>query len=128
MVLPVLRSRLHGMLSGSLVGLGYTGRRSGRVRRLPAMYARSGRDLVIVAADPQTKTWWRNFDAGPRPVTVLLRGRLERATACLPPSGDPARTSALAAYRARYPKARIDPEVPVLVVTPSSDDPGLTVT
>jgi hypothetical protein len=57
----LLRSPLHPMLSRSLVILSYQGRKTGRWRSLPCMYARDGQDLYVVPGQPDRKVWWRNL-------------------------------------------------------------------
>src|SRR5688572_16569955 len=86
-VLWILRSRAHRLLSGSAVELVYTGRRSGRRITLPVQYAAGGDRLVVVPQDPAHKTWWRNFQTT-QPVTVRLRGRLRTGTARVVPPED----------------------------------------
>ena len=88
-VLAVLRSPAHRLLSGVAVELRYTGRRSGRQYVLPVQYARDGSRVVIVPQDANSKTWWRNFRS-PQPVTVRLAGRLRQGTARVVDRGDPA--------------------------------------
>jgi len=46
----LLRSPVHRLLSGSLVILSYQGRKSGRWRSLPCMYARDDQNLYVVPA------------------------------------------------------------------------------
>src|SRR5829696_2163205 len=60
-VLAVLRSPAHRLLSGVTVAFRYTGRRTGRQYVLPVQYARDGSRLVVFPQDPNSKTWWRNF-------------------------------------------------------------------
>jgi hypothetical protein len=73
-VSAVLRSAFHRVLSGRLVLLSYTGRRSGRTISLPVGYEERGPDqLTITVGRPSQKVWWRNLrDAAP--VTLVLRG------------------------------------------------------
>ena len=54
-VRTLLRSPAHRLLSGSLLLLDDTGRRSGRRYVLPVAYA--GDDLVVVVGQPATKSW-----------------------------------------------------------------------
>ncbi len=69
----ILRSRLHGLLGRSLVLLTFTGRRTGRRRTIPVMYAEGRGAIVVVAGRPGRKRWWRNLRGG-APVTLRLRG------------------------------------------------------
>jgi hypothetical protein len=82
----LLRSPLHPLLSGSLVLLGYQGRRTGRWHSLPCIYARDGQDLYIVPGQPDRKVWWRNLRQ-PTPVRLRLQGRDLEGTATA--SSDP---------------------------------------
>jgi deazaflavin-dependent oxidoreductase (nitroreductase family) len=75
LVLAVLRSPAHRLLSGMAIELRYTGRRSGRQYVLPVQYARAEERLVVVPQGAESKTWWRNF-LTPQPVSVRLNGRL----------------------------------------------------
>ncbi len=79
-VLAVLRSPAHRVLSGMVIELRYTGRRSGRPYVLPVQYARSGDRLVVVPQAAESKMWWRNFWTE-RPVTVRLAGQLRDGSA-----------------------------------------------
>jgi NADPH:quinone reductase len=99
----LLRSPLHRLLSGSLVILSYQGRKTGRWRSLPCMYARDGQDLYIVPGQPDRKVWWRNLRQ-PSRVLLRLQGRELEGTATA--SSDPEAVAAgLRRYLARYPKA-----------------------
>jgi deazaflavin-dependent oxidoreductase (nitroreductase family) len=99
----LLRSPLHPMLSRSLVILSYQGRKTGRWRSLPCMYARDGQDLYVVPGQPGRKVWWRNLRQ-PTRVRLRLRGRDLEGTATA--TSDPEAVAAgLRHYLARYPKA-----------------------
>ncbi len=67
----LLRSRLHGLLSGGLMLVTVTGRRTGRRYTTPVNYVR--RDDVLTVFSRRERTWWRNLRGG-APVTVRLRG------------------------------------------------------
>jgi deazaflavin-dependent oxidoreductase (nitroreductase family) len=95
-VLAVLRSRVHWLLSRIVVELRYTGRRSGRPYTLPVQYARAGERLLVVPQNAAS-TWWRNFSTA-QPVRVRLGGRLRDATARVVSTDDPD----WAAHRRRY--------------------------
>ncbi len=102
-VLAVLRSRAHRLLSGSAIELRYTGRRSGRQYVLPVQYAGAGDHLVVWPQHWQRSTWWRNFRT-PLPVTVRLAGRLHEGTARVLDPGDPQWRTAWETYVTRWPR------------------------
>jgi deazaflavin-dependent oxidoreductase (nitroreductase family) len=114
----VLRSPAHRLLSGSVLLLAYTGRRSGVRRQLPAMYAVLNDRFVLVAGQPDTKTWWRNFAGDNRPVTVTVTGGRRDCRARLLEPMSAEHHEALAAYRQRYPRVPVEDTAPVLVLTP----------
>jgi deazaflavin-dependent oxidoreductase (nitroreductase family) len=87
-VLAILRSPVHRLLSGMAIELRYTGRRTGRQYTVPVQYAQADGRLVVVPQDAEAKTWWRNFRTA-QPVTVRLKGRLYNATAQVVRPGDP---------------------------------------
>lgn len=124
-VAAVLSSRAHRLLSGSLLLLTYTGRRTGTRRQLPVQYAAYHGRLVVAAADPDRKSWWRNF-GDPAPVTVTLRGEHVPATASFLSADGPDRAPAAAAYQRRFKYAPIGDATPVLLITPHvpHDSPG----
>jgi len=57
----LLSSPFHSMLSGHLILITYTGKRSGKKHSLPVQYAKSGDELIVVAGYHQHKRWWRNL-------------------------------------------------------------------
>jgi hypothetical protein len=114
----LLRSPAHRMLSGSMLLLAYTGRRSGVRRELPAMYAVLGNGFVVVAGQPDTKTWWHNFAGGVRPVTVTVAGRRASCRGRLLGARTAEHELAVDAYRQRYPRVAVGDATPVLVLTP----------
>jgi deazaflavin-dependent oxidoreductase (nitroreductase family) len=65
----VLATRLHVLLSGRLMLLTFTGRRSGRSFTTPVSYVREGSSLLV----PGGGAWWKNLENG-RQVQVRLRG------------------------------------------------------
>lgn len=68
----LLRSPLHGLVSGSLMLIGFTGRRSGRRYTTPVRYVRAGE--AIRCFTTQDTKWWRNL-AGGAAVTLRIAGR-----------------------------------------------------
>jgi deazaflavin-dependent oxidoreductase (nitroreductase family) len=115
-VLAVLRSRVHRLLSGVAVELRYTGRRSGRQYVLPLQYAREGSRLVVVPQDPNSKTWWRNFLTS-QPVTVRLAGRLHDGTARVVNRDDPAWEENQRLYGSRWRRSADRLDGPLVEIT-----------
>lgn len=68
----VLRSPLHGLLSGSLMLITFTGRKTGRQFTTPVRYVRV--DGAIRCFTSATNQWWRNLRGG-APVTLRIAGR-----------------------------------------------------
>jgi hypothetical protein len=97
----VLCSPLHRMLSGSLLLISFTGRRTGQEHSRPVMFAGDERGLIIFVGHAEQKVWWRNLTER-APVRVRLRGReLEGYGEVVK------RDSALAGrYVVRFPRAR----------------------
>lgn len=73
-VVALLRSPAHRLLSRHLLVLSYEGRRSGRTFSLPVQYSRADGAVVVVPGWYERKRWWRNFLDG-RSARLLLRGR-----------------------------------------------------
>jgi hypothetical protein len=68
----LLHSPLHGMLSGNIMIVNYTGRKSGKSYHVPVGYLRVGETLLTVSYN--RRTWWRSLRGG-APVTLHLRGK-----------------------------------------------------
>lgn len=68
----MLRSPLHGIMSGSTMLITVTGRKSGRSITTPVNYYQEG-DMLWVISNRE-RTWWRNLKGGV-PVKLHLRGR-----------------------------------------------------
>lgn len=103
-VAAILRSPAHRLLSGALLLITVTGRRSGRQFTFPVMYAADGDDLLIFVGMHEQKQWWRNLRGGAR-VTVRVRGREERRDAELLTGDRQSLAEPLAVYLRRFPKA-----------------------
>ena len=71
-MLWLLRSPLHPLLSGSTIVVTYTGRMSGNTYSLPVNYVRVGEELLIVSLSK--RTWWRSLRGG-ADLTIRLRGK-----------------------------------------------------
>jgi hypothetical protein len=68
----LLYSHLHWILSGITMVIQYTGRKSGKQYRLPTGYLRVG-DTLLTASLKRRK-WWRNLRGGAQ-VTLRLQGK-----------------------------------------------------
>jgi deazaflavin-dependent oxidoreductase (nitroreductase family) len=68
----ILRSPLHGLLSGGMLLITVTGRKTGRITTLPVQYLRQGNELWITST--RERVWWRNLRGGAE-VTLYLRGQ-----------------------------------------------------
>lgn len=99
-VRALLRSPLHGLLSGSLLLVTYTGRKSGRTFTIPVMYADDAEGVLVYVGGSAAKVWWRSLRGG-APVAVRLRGRDLRGTATAVTEGSQLREC----YVARFPRA-----------------------
>ncbi|MEV4135625.1 nitroreductase/quinone reductase family protein [Dactylosporangium sp. NPDC049742] len=114
-VLRLLNSPLHGLLSGHVCTLEYTGAVSGARRSLPVEYVRDGQRLLIVAAHASAKRWWRNFVGAGRSLTVTLGRHAYDAHAVAIAPGDPGYSQALAAYK-RHHRAPQDADHRLVVI------------
>ncbi|MDQ2747956.1 MAG: nitroreductase/quinone reductase family protein [Actinomycetota bacterium] len=112
----LLRSPAHRVLSGSLLLLDYSSRRSGQRCVFPVQYALRGDDVIVIAGQHRTKTWWRHFDTRPQHVTVHLRGRAASMAAQRLTPGTDDEERATRAYLERFPKAGMWPDSPVIVL------------
>lgn len=72
LMLWLLRSPLHPLVSGSIMAITYTGRMSGKTYIVPVNYQRVGEQLITVS--DTKRTWWRNMRGGAQ-VTLRLRGK-----------------------------------------------------
>ena len=115
-VLRLLASHAHRVLDTSLATLRVTGTVTGRTHDLPVQYALGGQGLVVYPAHPETKLWWRNL-RDRSPVDVLVQGCWAHGTgrALLP--DDREYRSASAIYRTRWPRVRIGPDDPLVLIT-----------
>jgi hypothetical protein len=72
----LLRTSLHGLVSGRLVLLSFSGRKSGRRYTFPVGYGQQGDTLLIT-----TMAGWKKNLIGGAPVEVWLRGGKRAGTA-----------------------------------------------
>jgi hypothetical protein len=120
-VLSLLRSPL-GRLFRGLGELEFTGRRSGRVVRLPVQYARDAHRVVVNVGHAAGKRWWRNF-TNPHPVRVHAGGATLTGIGRVVHVSDADRTEAERVYRLRYPKATLSTNDPIVLIEPAPE-PG----
>jgi len=72
MMVWLLKSPLHGMISKGVMLVSVTGRKSGRMISTPTNYLRDGNTLWVMSW--RDRKWWRNLRGGAL-VRVLLAGR-----------------------------------------------------
>jgi hypothetical protein len=101
LILLMLRSPLHGMVSHALLALEFEGRKSGNTVRVPVEYVRDGDTLWILSQ--ASRTWWKNLQVEV-PITIWLRGHPVRAMAKACAGQPESFRHALAVYLKRYPK------------------------
>ncbi len=69
----LLRSPLHGLISGSVMLVEYTGRKSGKRHTVPVNYVRDGDRLLTISF--RQRTWWRSLPGASVSLRLRLRGR-----------------------------------------------------
>lgn len=72
-MIGLMRSPLHGLVSGSMMVLNYTGQKSGKAYAVPVNYYRLGDGRLVTLSLPG-RSWWRNFNAGGA-LTLRLQGQ-----------------------------------------------------
>jgi deazaflavin-dependent oxidoreductase (nitroreductase family) len=68
------------LLSGQLILITYTGKKSGKKHTLPVQYAESHDELIVAAGYHQYKKWWRNL-LQQSTINVCYRGKWFEAIA-----------------------------------------------
>jgi len=68
----LLRSPAHGLISGNITILHFTGRKSGRALSTPLSYTRIENKVWLLSS--QNTRWWVNFRGADAPVNVELAG------------------------------------------------------
>lgn len=117
LTLLVLHAPLvHRLLDRAVCELRFTGRRTGRVVTLPVMYASHGGDLVVLVGHAARKTWWRSFTR-PHVVHVRRNGIKYVGIGRTVTAGADGRLAAMGAYRARFPRVRVNDADPFVVIT-----------
>ena len=105
-VARVLRSRLHPVLSRSVMLIRYRGRRRGKVVETPVQYAAHDGGIVVLVGRPEDKSWWRSFRQA-HDLEVLVQGTWRTMTGrALAGTDAPDEVAPLLeAYGRRFPKA-----------------------
>lgn len=102
MMIWLLNSPLHGVVSKMYMVVTFTGRKSGKTYQTPVEYFPVGDDGTIGFLTQGSRIWWRNLQDGAA-VTLRVRGQDVRGTSQTT-LGDPdAYTAALTAYLDCYP-------------------------
>lgn len=73
LMIRVLTSRAHRLLSAGLCVIEYEGRRSGRRFRLPVGYHDLDGAVVVSTSIAPERNWWRNFTDG-HPARLCVKG------------------------------------------------------
>ena len=96
----LLHSPLHALMSGSIMVVYFTGRKTGRRGSTPVRYLRDDDGLYCLTG--RETRWWPNFLAA-APVELQVAGkRLSGSAQALPDDAD-AKTAALRIMLARFP-------------------------
>ncbi len=82
LIVGILRSPVHWLLSPGLMLLTVTGRRSGRRYTIPVGYQRDADGITVMISEARSKSWWRNYRE-PGAVELRVRGRVQSGTAVL---------------------------------------------
>jgi deazaflavin-dependent oxidoreductase (nitroreductase family) len=78
LLIPLLRSPGHKMVSKTVMLITFTGRKTGQEYRFPVGYTRE--DDTITIFTRKDRNWWRNLQDGAE-VTLRIRGKNLKATA-----------------------------------------------
>lgn len=106
----ILRSPLHGIFSGSIMLITFTGRKSGRQFTTPVRYTRHGENIRCYTITENK--WWRNLVDGAE-VTLRVAGRERRYSATAIVDDYPLVRERLAEYLGIYPQDAAYHEVKV---------------
>jgi len=74
LVIRLLRSRFHWLLSPGIMLITFTGRKSGRQYTTPVGYYDIGNIILVMVSDAQNRQWWRNYRQT-KPITLMLKGK-----------------------------------------------------
>lgn len=102
LVVALLSSPLHRLLSRDILLLRYQGRRSGRAYELPLSYVETG-GAIHLCTRPEGSDWWRNVKGGAA-VEATVRGRVVSFRAEVLDAESPGALEGLRAFVARNPR------------------------
>lgn len=68
----ILKSPFHAVVSGNMMLLTVTGRKTGKTYSTPTNYVRDGNRLFVISW--RNRSWWRNLLSDGASVRVLLQG------------------------------------------------------
>ena len=108
-VVRLLASRMHRLLSRWLCIIDYTGRQTGQRYGTPTQYVQPDPQTVLILVGRHaTKTWWRNFTEPGHPITVTIANQHHHGTATAHLGRDEPRVAQqhLDTYLAKYPRAK----------------------
>lgn len=97
----LLHSPLHGLMSGSIMVIHFTGRRTGQRRATPVRYLREDENRVICFTSRSTG-WWHNF-RDDRPAQLRIAGQQQSASARAWPGEAPDKEARLRRMLTRFP-------------------------
>ena len=69
-MINILRSPLHGLMSKDIMVITFAGRKSGDLFSTPVSYLRQGSEVTVLTRS----SWWKNVVGG-KPVTLTIRGK-----------------------------------------------------
>jgi len=115
----LLRSPLHGLISGMYLLITFTGRKSGRSYTTPVEYCRDGTDVIFLTA-PE-RVWWRNLKGG-APVTLRVQGQDLAGTASATLGDVDAFVAGMRAYFRKYPRRTGMLKIRLVDGEPNRDD------
>jgi hypothetical protein len=99
LIVGVLHSPAHWLLSPGLMTVSLDGRRTGVRRRFPVGYHDQGDAVVVLVSDAAGRNWWRNFRE-PWPAELRIRGRTRSVVGeALRPGSDEYRLRAEKSFR-----------------------------
>ncbi len=118
----LLRSPFHALISKNTMLVSYTGRKSGKKYTIPVSFHsdRDDQGECLVVTSFRRRTWWRNLRSGAS-VTLLLQRRELPATAEVV-EDDPGVASLLSAYLQQEPRLARYMGVGIEAGVPNPDD------